>query len=159
MVKKYTHIFLPSICSYLHKGAPFFLAHFAIDIFYLAIFLLSHFIRFSSYLLQLVLPLFRSDMDGKIPVEDPEEYLRAVIRGDIPYVTEDAGEEHGEDGGEDGGEENGEDGGEEADVSSFLNLTGDGMEIVPTNNDDEGQTNIDGQVYIYIEPLVTRCIK
>ena len=87
-------------------------------------------------------------MDGKIPV-DPEEYLRAVIRGEIPYVTEDAGEEHGED----GGEENGEDGGEEADVSSFLNLTGDGMEIVPTNNDDEGQTNIDGQVYIYILSL------
>ena len=91
-------------------------------------------------------------MDGEIPV-DPEEYLSAVIRGEIPYVPEDAGEEHGEedgeDGGEDGGEEDGEDGGEEEDVSSFLNLTGDGMEIVPTNNDDEGQTNIDGQVYIY----------
>ena len=67
MVKK-NIFFLPSICSYLHKGAPFFW-HIAIDIFYLAIFLLSHFIRFSSYLLQLVLPLFRSDMDGKIPVK------------------------------------------------------------------------------------------
>ena len=85
------------------------MAHFAIDIFYLAIFLLSHFIWFSSYLLQLVLPLFRSDMDGEIPV-DPEEYLSAVIRGEIPYVPEDAGEEHGEEDGEDGGED-GEDGG------------------------------------------------
>ena len=78
-------------------------------------------------------------MDGEIPV-DPEEYLSAVISGEIPYVPEDAGEEHGE--------EDGENGGEEEDVSSFLNITGDGMEIVP-NNDDEGQTNIDGQVYIY----------
>ena len=85
-------------------------------------------------------------MDGSYPranadVEDPEEYLNCIIRGEIPYVPEDAGEEHGE--------EDGEDGGEEEDVSSFLNLTGDGMEIVPTNNDDEGQTNIDGEVYIY----------
>ena len=139
MVKKYTHIFLPSICSYLHKVALFFW-HIAIDIFYLAIFLLRHFIRFGSYLLQLVLPLFRSDMDGEIPV-DPEEYLSVVIRGEIPYVPEDAGEEHG-------GEDGGQDGGQEEDVSSFLNLTGDGMEIVPANNNDEGQTNIDGQVYI-----------
>ena len=77
-------------------------------------------------------------------------------------MAEDAGEEHGEDGGEDRKmvEKNGEDGEEEEDVSSFLNLTGDGMEIVPTNNDDEGQTNIDWPgIYIYIEPLVTRCIK
>ena len=80
-------------------------------------------------------------MDGEISV-DPEEYLGAIIRGDISYVPEDAGEEHG-------GEDGGQDGGQEEDVSSFLNLTGDGMEIVPTNNDDEGQTNIDGQVYIY----------
>ena len=76
-------------------------------------------------------------MDGEKAV-DPEEYLRAVIRGEIPYVPEDAGEEHGEDGGED------------EDVSSFLNQTGDGMEIEPTNNDDEGQTTMTkGQVYIY----------
>ena len=81
-------------------------------------------------------------MDGSYERANPdeEEYLRGMIRGEIPYVPEDAGEEHGE--------EDGEDGGEEEDVSSFVNLTGDGMEILPTNIDDEGQTNIDGQVYI-----------
>jgi len=71
-------------------------------------------------------------MDGEKAV-DPEEYLHLVIRGEIPYVPEEHGEEDGEE-----------------DVSSFLNLTGDGMETVRTNNDDEGQTTMTkGQVYIY----------
>ena len=71
-------------------------------------------------------------MDGEKAV-DPEEYLHLVIRGERPYVPEEHGEEDGEE-----------------DVSSFLNLTGDGMETVRTNNDDEGQTTMTkGQVYIY----------
>jgi hypothetical protein len=85
-------------------------------------------------------------MDGEIPnVPHPEEYMMGIIRGEIPYVQE---------GEEDVGECARE--GEEEDVSSFLNPSGDGMEIEmfdegKTNNDDEGQlqTNIDGEVYTY----------
>jgi hypothetical protein len=81
-------------------------------------------------------------MDGEIPnVPHPEEYMMGIIRGEIPYVQE---------GEEDAGE------GEEEGVSSFLNPSGDRMEIEmfdegQTNKDDEGQlqSNIDGEVYIY----------
>ena len=97
-------------------------------------------------------------MDGSYQRANPddEEYLNGMIRGEIQYVPEDAGEDAGKDPGEDPGEDE--------DPSSFLNPSGEGMEIEmfdegQTNNDDEGQTNIDGEVYIYIEPLVTRCIK
>jgi hypothetical protein len=80
--------------------------------------------------------------------EDPEEYISALIRGDIPYVQEDAPE--------DAGVDLEEDLGEDEDPSSFLNTSGDGMEIDlfdegQTNNDDEGQINIDGEV---LEPIV-----
>ena len=89
-------------------------------------------------------------MDGSYQRANPddEEYLNGMIRGEIQYVPEDAGEDLGED----------------EDPSSYLNLSGEGMEVETfdegqTNNDDEGQTNIDGEVYIYIEPLVIQCIK
>ena len=83
-------------------------------------------------------------MDGSYQRANPddEEYLNGMIRGEIQYVPEDAGEDAGEDLGED------------EDPSSYLNLSGEGMEVETfdegqTNNDDEGQTNIDGEVYIY----------
>ena len=73
-------------------------------------------------------------MDGSYQRANPddEEYLNGMIRGEIQYVPEDAGEN----------------------PSSYLNPSGDGMEVETfdegqTNNDDEGQTNIDGEVYIY----------
>jgi hypothetical protein len=79
-----------------------------------------------------------------------EELLMGIIRGEIPYVHEDAGEGAGQ-----GAEE-----GEEEDVLSFLNPSDDGMDIEmfdegQTDNDDDQQlqTNTDGEVY-YIEPLV-----
>ena len=91
-------------------------------------------------------------MDGSHPranadIEDPEEYLNRIIRGEIPYVPEDAGEDAGKDPGEDPGEDE--------DPSSFLNPSGEGMEIEMF---DEGQTNneiemFDGAVYIYILSL------
>ena len=78
--------------------------------------------------------------------KDAEEFYHAMIRGEITYVPphddEDAGVEL-----------------EEANeaVNSWMNASGDGMEIElgddegQTNNDDEGQlqTNIDGEVYTY----------
>jgi hypothetical protein len=60
--------------------------------------------------------------------EDPEEYLRGMIRGEIPYVQKEAGEDAGY---------------QEEDVSSFLNLPGDRMEIEMF---DKGQTNNDDEV-------------
>ena len=78
--------------------------------------------------------------------EDPEEFLSAVIRGEITYVPppdpEDAGVDLEEDLGAD------------EDVNSWMNPSGgEGLGIDldegQTNNDDEGQINSDGQVYIY----------
>jgi hypothetical protein len=106
-------------------------------------------------------------MDGE---NEPhtKELLMGIIRGEIPYVPEDAEEGAGEGSREGAGREGAREGvgregageGEEEDVSSFLNPSGDGMEIKmfeegQTNNNDERklQTNTDGED-IYIEPLV-----
>ena len=78
--------------------------------------------------------------------EDPEEFYHAMIRGEITYVPP-----HDD---QDDGIELLET--EEA-IKSWMNASGDGMEIDlgddegQTNNDDEGklQTNIDGEVYTY----------
>ena len=77
---------------------------------------------------------------------DPKEFFHAVIRGDITYVPPyDDGDARIES--------------EETDeaVKSWMNASGDGMEIDPfneeqTNNKDEGQlqTNTDGEVYTYL---------
>ena len=79
---------------------------------------------------------------------DAEEHIMGIINGDIPYVPEED---------------------EEEDVSSYLNLDGEGegrqgdvegTDIVdggqPSTNDDlELQVaTTSGEVYIYIEPLV-----
>jgi hypothetical protein len=79
---------------------------------------------------------------------DAEAHITAIINGDIPYVPEEY---------------------EEDDVSSYLNLDGEGegrqgddegMDIVDggqtsTNDDLELQlATTSGEVYIYIEPLV-----
>ena len=80
--------------------------------------------------------------------EEAERHITAIINGDIPYVPEED---------------------EEEDVSSYLNLDGEGegqgdeegMDIVETfaggqttNDDVELQATTSGEVYIYIEPLV-----
>jgi hypothetical protein len=100
-------------------------------------------------------------MDGE-NAPHTEELMMGIIHGEIPYVHEDAGEGAGEGAIEGAGRE-GAGEGEEEDISSFLNPFGDGMEIEmfdkgQTDNDDERQlrTNTDGDVYIYIEPLVIR---
>jgi hypothetical protein len=62
--------------------------------------------------------------------EDPEEFLHGVIRGDITYVPEYAGDD-------------------EDDVDSWMNPSAtEGLELDPF--DDEGQTNKDSGVYIYL---------
>ena len=86
----------------------------------------------------------RANAEENVP-EDPEEYFHALVRGEIEYVpppSEDL------DGGVDLDDET---------VNSWMNTSGDGMEMIDpfnegqTNNDDEGQlqTNIDGEVYTY----------
>ncbi len=80
---------------------------------------------------------------------DAEEHIFGIINGDIPYVPAEEDEEE--------------------DVSSYLNLDGEGegrqgddegMDIVDggqtsTNDDLELQVaTTSGEVYIYIEPLV-----
>ena len=66
---------------------------------------------------------------------DLEEYFHALVRGEITYVSP-TGED--EDGGIDLNQE---------DVDSWMNPSGDGMEMEPIK---EGQTNIDDKVYTYI---------
>ena len=66
---------------------------------------------------------------------EPEEFFHALVRGDITYVpppgeNEDAGVDI-----------------EAEDVNSWMNPSGDGMEMEPIK---EGQTNIDDKVYTYI---------
>ena len=80
--------------------------------------------------------------------EEAERHITAIINGDIPYVSEED---------------------EEEDVSSYLNLDGEGegrqgddegMDIVDggqtsTNDDLKLQlATTSGELYIYIEPLV-----
>ena len=80
-------------------------------------------------------------MDGSHHrAKDPEEFLSAVIRGEITYVPPPAPEDTGVDLEEDLGAD-------EDDVNSWMNPSGgEGLEIDPF---DEGQTNNDDQVYIY----------
>jgi hypothetical protein len=86
-------------------------------------------------------------MDGENDPHQPEEFLMGMIRGEHLYVPqegadrEDPGVATGEGSSREGA---GEDEGEQ-DVSSFLNPSGDRMEI--EMYDDEGQTNTDGEVY------------
>jgi hypothetical protein len=78
-------------------------------------------------------------MDGENDPRQPEEFLFGIIRGEHVYVHQGADRE-------DPGVAVGEGAGEaerEEDVLSFLNPSGDGMEI--KTFDDEGQTNIDGE--------------
>ena len=72
--------------------------------------------------------------------EDPEEFLHGVIRGEITYVPPLAPEYAGVDL---------DLGADEDDVDSWMNPSAtEGLEIDPF--DDEGQTNNDAGVYIYL---------
>jgi hypothetical protein len=79
-------------------------------------------------------------MDGDAGEGDVrEELLIGIIHGEIPYVHEHDEEDAGEGAGREGAGE-----GEEEDDSSYLNPSGDGMEIEifcegQTDNDDGGQ--------------------
>jgi hypothetical protein len=76
-------------------------------------------------------------MDGQ---NDPEEFLYGMINENARYVhQEDADQEDPRVAGREGAEE----AELEDDVSSFLNPSGDGMEI--ETFDDEGQTNTDAE--------------
>jgi hypothetical protein len=86
-------------------------------------------------------------MDGENESQ-PEEVLMVIIRGEYAYVPEEGAREGA------GREGAGEGEGKE-DVLSFLNPSGDGMEIEmydegQTNSYDERQlqTNTNGEVYI-----------
>jgi hypothetical protein len=70
-------------------------------------------------------------MDGENDPSHPEEFLYGMIHGENVYVHQEGADR--EDLGVAGRE------GAEEDVSSFLNPSGDGMEI--ETFDDEGQTN------------------
>ena len=73
--------------------------------------------------------------------EDPEEFLHGVIRGEITYVPPLAPEYAGVDLEDLGADED--------DVDSWMNPSAtEGLEIDPF--DDEGQTNNDAGVYIYL---------
>jgi hypothetical protein len=84
-------------------------------------------------------------MDGENDPHQPEEFLFSIIRSEHVYVhqegadREDPGVAIGEGAGREGA---GEDEREE-DVLSFLNPSGDGMEI--ETFEDEGQTNTNGE--------------
>jgi hypothetical protein len=84
-------------------------------------------------------------MDGENDPHQPEEYLMGMIRGEHLYVPQEGADREdprvlvGEGAGREGAREDER----EEDVSSFLNPSGDGMEIETFDN--EGQTNTDGE--------------
>jgi hypothetical protein len=84
-------------------------------------------------------------MDGQNDPSHPEEFLYGMIRENAIYVHQEGAdrENPGVAGREGAGEAE-----LEEDVSSFLNPSGDGMEIETFN--DEGQTNTDAE-----QPLQT----
>jgi hypothetical protein len=84
-------------------------------------------------------------MDGENDPRQPEEFLFGIIRGEHVYVHQEGGDrEDPEVGfGEHAGQEGAGEDEHEEDVSSFLNPSGDRMEI--ETFDDEGQTNTDGE--------------
>jgi hypothetical protein len=91
-------------------------------------------------------------MDGENDPHQPEEFLFGIIHGEHVYVPQEGADREdprvavGEGAGENEREE---------DVSSFLNPSGDGMEIemfddegqTNTNDERQLQTNADGEVY------------
>jgi hypothetical protein len=95
-------------------------------------------------------------MDGENHPQ-PEEFLFDIIHSEHVYVLEEGADREGTRvasgegaGREDAGEEEGEE-----DISSFLNPSGDGMEIemiddegqTNTNDERQLQTNTNGEVY------------
>jgi hypothetical protein len=79
-------------------------------------------------------------MDGENDPSHPKEFLYGMIRGANVYVHQECADR------EDPGvacREGAEEDELEEDVSSFLNPSGDGMEI--ETFDDEGQTNTDAE--------------
>jgi hypothetical protein len=91
-------------------------------------------------------------MDGENDPHQPEEFLFGIIRGEHVYVHQEGADQEDPDVAIREGAREDE---REEDVSSFLNPSGDGMEIETfddegqTNTDDERQlqTNADGEVY------------
>jgi hypothetical protein len=109
-------------------------------------------------------------MDSENDRHQPEEYIMGMTRGEHMYVPqqgayrEDPGVAIGEGAyredpgvaiGEGAGREGAREDEREEDVSSFLNPSGDGMEIdmfddegqTNTNDERQLQTNTDGEVY------------
>ena len=80
-------------------------------------------------------------MAGNFEHANPEDeiFLQRMIAGEIEYA------------------------GEDDDVSSYLNPSGDGMEVELLTKGKQSTMTKGKQTsmarYIYIEPLVTRCIK
>jgi hypothetical protein len=96
-------------------------------------------------------------MDGENEPSHPAEFLYGIIRGEHVYVHQEGADREvlGVAIGEGAGREGAREDEHEEDVLSFLNPSGDGMEIEmfddkgQTNNDAERQlqTNADGEVY------------
>jgi hypothetical protein len=80
-------------------------------------------------------------MDGENDPSHPEEFLYGIIHGEHVYVHQEGADR--EDPGEGAGREGAREDEREDDVSSFLNPSGDGMDI--ETFDDEGQTNTDAE--------------
>jgi hypothetical protein len=83
-------------------------------------------------------------MDGENDPRHPEEFLYGMIRENVFVPQEGADREDSEVAGQEGVRREGAGEDElEDDVSSFLNPSGDGMEMEMF--DDEGQTNTDAE--------------